>query len=237
VKSARLPLVLSVAALITAGLSWFVTGRQVQDLREGQRALVADLAAARKTPVIDVAGAPARGSQEAVVALVEFSDYECPFCIRHFTQTMPKIDVAYVQTGRVRYVFRDFPVDQLHPAAIRAHEAGQCAIEQDRFWQMHPLLFSPAGSHTPELLEKRAAEASLKLDAYRACVGSGSKAESVRKSVIEGQTLGIQGTPSFFIGTRDPATEQVRVLQVISGAQQFEVFARALDAALKRMGS
>lgn len=235
-STARLPLVLSIAALITAALGWFVTGRQVESLREGQRTLVNEIAAARKAPVLDVKNAPSRGSDSAVVALVEFSDYECPFCIRHFTQTMPRIESTYVNTGRVRYVFRDFPVDQLHPAAIRAHEAGRCAGDQGRFWEMHAGLFSPAGSHTPELLEKRAAEAGLKLDAYRACVSNGRQADAVRASVAEGQTLGIQGTPSFFIGVRDPKTEEVRVLQAISGAQSFEVFARALETALKKVG-
>jgi len=236
-NASRLPLVLSAAALVAAALGWFVTGRQVQELREGQHALVAELASLRKMPLLDVTGAPARGSDAAVVAIVEFSDYECPFCIRHFMKTMPQIEATYVQTGRVRYVFRDFPVDALHPAAVRAHEAGRCAADQGRFWEMHAGLFSPAGSHTPELLEKRAAAAGLSLDAYRACVGDGRQASAVRKSVAEGQGLGIQGTPSFFIGARDPATEQVRVLQVISGAHPYEVFATAIDAALKKMGA
>jgi len=237
VNTARLPLVLSVAALITAALSWFFTGRQVQDLREAQRVLVAEMAANQNAAVVDVAGAPSRGSERAVVALVEFTDYECPFCIRHFTQTMPRIDSACIQTGRVLYVFHDFPVDALHPAAIRAHEAGRCAADQGRFWELHATLFSPAGSHTPELLEKRAADAGVKMEAYRECVSTGRYTDAVKRSVKNGQTLGIQGTPSFVIGVRDPKTEQVRVLQAISGAQPFEVFARALEAALKKMGA
>jgi protein-disulfide isomerase len=236
VTIARVPLVLSVAALITAGLSWFVLGRQIQDLRDAQRELVSEMAARQKSPVLNVAGAPTRGSERALVALVEFSDYECPFCIRHFTQTMPRIESAYVQTGRVLYVFQDFPVDALHPAAIRAHEAGRCAADQGRFWEMHATLFSPAGSHTPELLEQRAAGAGLEMTAYRECVSSGRHNEGVRRSVRNGEALGIQGTPSFAIGVRNPDTGEVRVLQAISGAQPFETFARALEAALKKLG-
>ena len=235
-NTARLPLLLSVAALITAAVSWVVTGRQVQDLREAQRALVAEMAASRNAAAVNIAGAPTRGSDSALVALVEFSDYECPFCIRHFTQTMPRIESAYVQTGRVLYVFQDFPVDALHPAAIRAHEAGRCAADQGRFWELHGTLFSPAGSHTPELLEQRAAAAGLKMEAYRECVSTGRYNEAVRQSVKNGQALGIQGTPSFVIGVRDPKTQEVRVLQAISGAQPFETFARAIEAALKKMG-
>jgi protein-disulfide isomerase len=236
VNTTRVPLLLSIAALIVAAAGWFVSSRQIQQLRDGQRELVTDVAAARRSAVIDVSGSPARGSESAVVALVEFSDYECPFCIRHFTQTWPQIEAAYVNTGRVRDVFQDFPVDQLHPAAIRAHEAGRCAADQGRFWEMHAGLFSPAGSHTAELLEKRAADVGLRLDEYRACVSSGKHTQAVRKSVTEGQRLGIQGTPSFLVGVRDPKTDEVRVLQAISGAQQFEVFSRAIEMTLKKLG-
>lgn len=235
-NTTRVPLLLSIAALAVAAAGWFVSSRQIQQLRDGQRELVTDVAAARRSAVIDVSGSPARGSESAVVALVEFSDYECPFCIRHFTQTWPQIEAAYVNTGRVRYVFQDFPVDQLHPAAIRAHEAGRCAADQGRFWEMHAGLFSPAGSHTAELLEKRAADVGLRLDEYRACVSSGKHTQAVRKSVTEGQRLGIQGTPSFLVGVRDPKTDEVRVLQAISGAQQFEVFSRAIEMTLKKLG-
>jgi protein-disulfide isomerase len=236
VTTGRLPLLLSIAALITAALGWVVSSRHIQNLREAQRELVTDLAAAQRSAVIDVSGSPARGSDSAVVALVEFSDYECPFCIRHFAQTWPQIEAAYVNTGRVRYVFQDFPVDQLHPAAIRAHEAGRCAADQGRFWDMHAGLFSPAGSHTAELLDKRAADAGLKLDEYRACVSSGKHTQAVRKSITEGQRLGIKGTPSFLVGVRNPRTEEVRVLQAVHGAQQFEVFARAIEMTLKKLG-
>jgi protein-disulfide isomerase len=236
VNTARLPLVLSVAALVTAALSWLVTGRQIQDLRDAQRTLVSEVAANQNAAVINIKGASSRGSDRAVVALVEFTDYECPFCIRHYTQTMPRIDSTYVQTGRLLYVFQDFPVDALHPAAIKAHEAGRCAADQGRFWEMHATLFSPAGSHTPELLEKRASDAGLKMEAYRECVSTGRYTDAVKRSVKNGQALGIQGTPSFVIGVRDPATDEVRVLQAFSGAHPFEYFARAIETALKKMG-
>ena len=97
----------------------------------------------------------------AKVALVEFSDYECPFCIRHFTQTMPQIQANYVDTGKIRYVFKDFPIDQLHPGAFQAHVAARCAAEQDRFWDLHRRLFSAPGTHEPPLLTARAQEAGL----------------------------------------------------------------------------
>jgi protein-disulfide isomerase len=205
----RLPLILSIAALATAAVSWIVTTRQVEELRDAQRSLAGDVASLRNAPVVDVAGASSRGSSDAVVALVEFSDYECPFCIRHLKQTTPQIETDYIETGKVRYFFRDFPVDRLHPAARRAHEAGRCAGEQGKFWEMHARLFSPAGSHTPEALEQRAAEAGLKMDAYRACVTSGRMTDPVNKSVAEAMELGANGTPFFFIGVFDRDANQV----------------------------
>lgn len=232
----RTSLVLAVAALATAVLMWTFTARELDELRQSQRDLVAEVAALRKTPIIDVTGSPALGSEDAVVTLVEFSDYECPFCIRHFTQTMPQLLKNYIATGKVRYVFRDFPVDQLHPQAVRAHAAGRCADEQQRFWEMHARLFSPAGSHTPERLEQHAAAAGLTLDAYRTCVARDATTEAVRRSAAEAQALGANGTPSFFIGLRDRATGQIRVVQAISGAHPYEVFAKALDAVLKKAG-
>ena len=232
----RLPLVLSIAALAAAAVSWFISAGQIQELREGQRSLVTSVAALQKVTVIDVTGAPARGSEDAVVTLIEFSDYECPFCIRHFKQTMPQIEANYVQAGKVRYVFRDFPVDALHPAAIRAHEAGRCADEQGKFWALHDKLFSPAGSHTPEALEARATEAGLSMAGFRACIASGRTTSAIRRSVAEVMALGANGTPAFFVGLRDRATGQVRVQQAISGAHPYEVFSRAIDAALKKAG-
>ena len=97
--------------------------------------------------MIDVSKLPARGGDHAVVTLIEFSDYECPFCIRHVQQTMPQLEQNYIQPGKIRYVFKDFPIDANHPQAIRAHEAAHCALEQNKFWELHTRLFSPP-AHT-----------------------------------------------------------------------------------------
>ena len=112
------------------------------------------------------------GSTNAVITLVEFSDYECPYCLRHFQQTMPLIDANYVKTGKIRYAFRDWPVDELHPQSIRAHEAAHCANEQNKFWQMHTRLFAPAGSHSPEQLSTLAQSIGLDMSAFSACVAA-----------------------------------------------------------------
>jgi protein-disulfide isomerase len=222
-------------AVVIAGGGWWQLSGDVADLRESQRLLLAELAGLRRSAVLDVSGAPARGSDDARVVMVEFSDYECPFCIRYTREILPELDAAYVATGRVRYVFRDFPIDELHPAAIRAHEAGRCATEQGRFWDLHYRLFSPPGTHGDADLEARAGEAGLSVADLRACLASGRAREAIAASVQEAVTLGATGTPSFFIGVNDPATRQLRLVRAVTGAQPFEVFKQALDAVLAQV--
>lgn len=215
----------------TAGI-WWQTHTELAAMRAQQRELVDVLDAMRSGPTLDISGAPAIGPEDAVVTLVEFSDYECPFCVRHFALTMPEIMAKYIRPGRIRYVFKDFPIDQLHPEAIRGHEAARCAGEQGKFWEMHGKMFSPAGTHTMEQLEARATEIGLALDTFRECMASGRFVQSIRDSVAKAAQLGANGTPAFFIGLRDPETDQVRLLEHVSGAQPFSEFERALEGAL-----
>ena len=243
-------LIAAVLALSIAGATWVTASRQIDQLRrelasltDAHRELALQVTQGRKAgsgPVgqtISVAHAPARGNPDAVVTLIEFSDYECPFCIRHFQQTMPRIDQNYINTGKIRYVFRDFPIDQNHPQAIKAHEAARCALEQDKFWELHPRLFSAPGTHTPLALEDRAKEAGLSEPAFRTCIASGSTTADIRASDNLAGTLGATGTPWFFVGLRDLKTDQVRVLKPIGGAQPYEQFVIALDAALIEAGT
>ena len=87
------------------------------------------------------AGEPSLGKPDAPLTLVEFSDYQCPFCRRFFEQTLPALKSKYIDAGQLRYVFRDFPLDQIHPQARQAAESVHCAAEQGKYWEMHDLLF------------------------------------------------------------------------------------------------
>jgi len=227
----RVALLVAIAALLIAAVAWYQSHLALNEVREGRT----NAAAGQDAPRIPIAGAPSLGNATARVALVEFSDYECPYCIRHFQQTMPKISEAYVKTGRIRYVFRDWPVDQLHPESIRAHEAAHCAGEQKRYWEMHARLFGPAGSHTADRLLGLAREAGLDMDAFGRCVESRRSDDAIRETSQMAVSLGANGTPTFFIGVLDAGQNSVTVLKGLSGAQPYEVFARELDAALDRV--
>ena len=226
--------VLPLIALLAVGVLWLRTDGQIAQLRDDHRRLSQDVGALKPTETIDVAGAPALGPETAPVTLVEFSDYECPYCVRHFKQTMPQIEANFIKPGRIRYVFRDFPIDELHPEAIRAHETARCALEQNlgKYWQLHRSLFSAPGTHTKDALEARAREAGLDTAAIQACLASGRVTAGIRRSGEVATALGALGTPAFFVGLRDRGSDQVRVLESIKGAHPYSVFEQAIHKAM-----
>ncbi len=181
---------------------------------------------------IDLSNGPFKGAATAKVVLVEFSDYECPFCIRHFTQVMPEVEANYIQTGKIQYAFRDFPIDQLHPESIRAHIASHCAAEQGKFWEMHTRLFSKAGTHTPQDLVARAKESGLNVSAFSSCVADDKYSAAIRQSTAFAISLGASGTPFFMVGTMDPGTKQFKPLTKLPGALPYAQFQQAIEAAL-----
>ena len=228
--------ILPAICLVAVAVLWLRMDGQIAELRERQRRLAQTMSELRQSAMIDVGDAPVRGPQDAVVTLVEFSDYECPFCVRHFKQTMPQIEENFIRPGKIRYVFRDYPIDELHPEAIRAHETARCALEQDRekYWRLHYSLFSAPGTHTKENLEARAREAGLDTGALQACLASGRVTAGIRRSGERAASLGADGTPAFFVGLWEPGGSQVRVLEAIKGAQPYSVFEQAIQRALEQ---
>jgi protein-disulfide isomerase len=231
---ALMAFVVSVGALFIASTAWFQSRAALAELRGGSRAQGGDSAAADRTATVDLTGVPTQGPPDAPVVLVEFSDYECPYCIRHFNQTMPQITANYIRTGKIRYAFRDWPVDQLHPQAKRAHEAAHCAGEQKRYWDMHPRMFGPPGSHTPDRLQSVARDVGLDMAAFDACVASGRATPEIRATSDMAQEFGATGTPAFFIGIQAKGTQKVTLLHALSGAQDYAVFAQAIDDVLRK---
>jgi protein-disulfide isomerase len=224
----------AVGTVIALAVMYRSQGAEIAALRESQRQLTSEIASMRRTPIIDVSGAPFRGPDSAIVTLIEYSDYECPYCITHFTKTMPEIEERLIKTGRVRYVFRDFPVDENHPEAIRAHQASRCAAEQGRFWEMHNRLFSAPGTHSADALASLASSVGLDPKLYQDCMASDRTTIAIRQTAQQAVSLGANGTPAFFIGLRDPATNQVRIYRAITGAQPIELFEQTIDLVAKQ---
>jgi len=180
---------------------------------------------------ITAEGHPYLGSADATVVLEEWSDYLCPYCGRHFHATYPQLLEHYVRPGKVRLVFRDFPLDSLHPTSARGHIAARCAGEQGavKFWEMHQQLFARQSewSRLPDptrFLADMAEAIGLDPSAYAACVNSPQTAATIAASVEAGRALGYNGTPSF----RFLAGEDETVFK-LEGAQPLERFSRIAD--------
>ena len=175
-------------------------------------------------------GYPYRGSLDAPVTIYEYSDYECPFCSRYFIQTEPAINEQYVRDGIARVIFRDFPLEQLHPNAYSAHEATLCAAQQGAaaYWEMHAEIFKTqsAWSQLPdpsdfygELVD------SIDVDAFNACLESDEMLPLVDAGVADARDAGFSGTPSFQL-----VSEESGDTYSLVGAQPYEQFAAYIDA-------
>ena len=165
------------------------------------------------------AGNPSWGPKDAPVTIIEFSDFECPYCARA-EKTIEQIKEKYA--GKVRIVFRDFPLS-FHRHAQKAHEAAACAADQDKYWEMHKLLFANQKALAPEQLVSYASQIGLDMDKFNACLDSGSKAEEIAADQKAGAAAGVTGTPAFFINGR-----------FLSGAQPLEAFSQIIDEELAR---
>jgi protein-disulfide isomerase len=225
--------------------------KDMEALKEGQKALQKDLqdikellrarpaaappaAAAQplENVVLSIEGAPSLGDKDAKVTLLEFSDYQCPFCARHVKQTMPEILKEYVNTGKVRYVLRDFPIESLHPKAFKAHEAAHCAGEQGKYWEMHERIFENQRTLDTKDFVGHAQALGLDVAKFEQCVGGGKYAEKIRQNMAAGQQAGVSGTPTFFVGIADAKDSKITARRLIRGAQPYQGFKQAIDSVL-----
>lgn len=181
--------------------------------------------------VMNLARAPIRGSESARVALVEVSDFECPFCARYSTQTSPQVVREFVQTGKIRYAFVHLPIAS-HRNAFKAAEAAMCAGEQGKFWEMRDRLFANQSALALPRLPESANAVGLRLDAFNSCLESSRHAPQIQSDMAMASKFGVRATPTFFIGTIDPKTRSFRATHKIVGAKLFTVFKGALDAAI-----
>lgn len=166
------------------------------------------------------------GDPNAAVTIVEYTDYQCPFCARHVTTTFPRLITEMIDTGRVHYVIKDFPLDSIHPEARGAAVAARCAAEQGAYWQMHEALFTTQsewgglGVGAKNVFAKMAADLSLDKGKFETCLNDGRYDTLIQANQDEGISLGITGTPGFFINGFP-----------ISGAQPYELFEYAIGLA------
>ena len=223
--------------------------KEIETLKEGQKAIQQDLQeiknllraaqttqappqAAPQEVLLSLDGAPFKGEKTAKVTMVEFSDYQCPFCARYFRDTLPQIEREYIRTGKVKYVLRDLPIQSIHPLAFKAAEATHCASEQGKYWEMHDRLFANPGALARKDLSGHAQALGLDVAAFDQCLDSGKHAARIRKDLAESQKAGVRGTPTFFLGLTEPNSSQLKAVRVIRGAQPYDAIKEAVDSLL-----
>lgn len=182
---------------------------------------------------ISVDNDPVRGNPDAPITIIEFSDFQCPFCARFHVQTLPSILEEYIDTGKVNLVYRDFPIQSIHPNALPAAVAAECANEQGKYWQYHDTLFERQNSWSKldtgsviSTFSQYATDIGLEQQQFDSCLGSGKYLQEVQQDLNDGRTYDITGTPGFFIGNEDIGFVK------IDGAQPFESFKKVIDSQL-----
>lgn len=177
-------------------------------------------------PTVDLSKAFFKGSADAKVALLEYTDIQCPFCARHRTQSYPKIITDYVDSGKIKYYYKQFPLESIHPLAKKAGEGYYCAGEQGKPFEFLDKTFANQDALGVPDLKKYAKELGLDSSKFDSCLDGGSKAALMDADFQEGVANGVSGTPSFLVLKPNGDAER------IVGAQPYTAFKAALDRAL-----
>ena len=225
---------------------------EIEALKEGQEKILSMLEAmeekagnapaaapARKPPIapaevtLDVSDRPMKGDLDAPVTVIEFSDYQCPFCARHARETLPAIVENYIETGKVRYVFMDLPLQSIHPLAFKAALAGRCAAEQGMFWEMHDRLF--ANQRSLEPFSDHAEAIGLNVTRFESCLEDPDQAAALREDLGLASKAGAGSTPYFLLARTDSRhPDEVKTSMRIKGALNAAVFTRELEKLLRQ---
>jgi protein-disulfide isomerase len=181
-------------------------------------------------PIVVADKDTSRGAQSAHLVLIEFSDFQCPFCGRHARETYNQLASNYVDTGKLLYIFKSLPLDVLHPHAFKASEAAECARSGNRFWEMHDRLFENQDKLGEPNLADHARAVGLDVDSFSECM-KGEMTAVVKKDASEAARLGVFATPTFFLATKQ-RDGQLVAFRRINGAQPYSVFVKAIEQGL-----
>jgi len=182
---------------------------------------------------LNLAGSAVKGDPNAAISIVEFSDFQCPFCRRFYDSALPEIQANYVDTGEVNFYYKHFPLS-FHPAAQPSAEGFECARDQGKEWEFHDKIFDEQGKqggatvqYTVDDIKTWAAQIpGLDSGTFNSCLDSGKYRQKIQADFTEGQTNGISGTPGFLIGSNEKGWSRV------VGAQPYSVFASIIDSLL-----
>lgn len=245
-----LAVLIAVGVLISIGISaWtllelrsfekdlYVRVQEISSSVEGIKKLSGSWPAARRPSPprsrkvkVRVDDDPIKGDPSAPVTIIEFSDYQCPFCKAFYDRVLPSLDKEYISTGKVRLVFRDFPLD-FHKNAFPAAIAANCSGEGGKYWEMHNFLFENPGKLDSSSMIAAAREFGLNREKFEKCLNDKKNEAEIEKDLRDGGLYGVRGTPSFFIGKTSRNNDAMTGLY-LSGAQPFQVFKTEIEKLL-----
>lgn len=210
-----------VVGLSVGYLFWGRSPAQLSQVQPQPLAVATDSAQAQQFRRYDVpeAGNPAIGPVGAPITIIEFSDYQCPFCGKWYNDVWSRLKIDYA--GKVRFVYRDFPLFSVHPEAGPAAEAAECAGDQNKYFEFHDLLFSDQSNLGQATYEKYAIQLGLDMTKFKECLTTGKYKPEISSDYEFASTLGVNSTPTFFINGIP-----------LVGAQPYEVFKQLIDKEL-----
>jgi protein-disulfide isomerase len=204
--------------------------RQIRQLLERQQAKAPQPQEEQVVKAkVNLEGFAMLGSKKAPLTIVEFTDYQCPFCQRFHTTAFPDLKKNYIDTGKVRFYSRDLPLN-FHPDAMRAAEAARCASDQGQFWQLRDVMGANPNKLDMDSLVADATDLKMDVKAFRACVESEKYKSAVQTDVMEAMKIGANGTPTFVVGKSTPDGVDG---ELMVGAQPYPMF----DQKLQELGS
>ena len=221
--------------------------RQIEELKQGQQLILKELEEIKrslperphraetlarpelpKLVSLNVHGEAFRGDGKARIAMVEYSDFDCSFCAKYAKDIFPHIDQDYVKPGKIKYFFRDLPAPGETNALYKAR-AARCAGEQDRFWEVHDLLFTEPSAPVDQKLSLQGQALGLDLEKLNQCLVSGKYTENIERSASGAARLGIHGTPAFVIGTLSDDGDFLRSTNILVGGENYNTLKSVLD--------
>lgn len=212
--------------------------RAIQDDVEEIKNLLRSGAAPQEKPFlsaeVSVEGSHFLGEKNAKVTIIEFTDYECGFCARHVSQVFPRIVEDYVETGKVKYVVRQFPLVTIHKAASKASEVSLCAADEGKFWEMHDAMFENQKALASKELEALVESVGVDSKKVQDCLDTGKYTAQVRADIAEGTKAGVRGTPTFLFGLTDPGSSKIKITKRMKGYVPYAQMAAVIDVLLSR---
>lgn len=212
--------------------------QEIKDIIGGKQAgpepevIVKEVEPEFKDKVIDIDHRPIKGDKKAKLIFIDVSDYQCSFCGQFVREALPQIEADYINRGKIKYVFIDYPIEALHENAFKAALAANCARDQGEFWQMHDRLFENQNDLDSKNLMRYAETIGLDMAKFKKCFDEEKYSAEIRKELDEAIKMGIGSVPTFLLGYVESKTGKVKVVKSLRGAQPYSDYKEMIESVL-----